>query len=165
MRSTVEAGGADPDNARRSVPGPCDLRPAIGAPGARLMAGTSSRDAAPRTLRRGPAVAGAGAAVRGSRCARRAAARKGASEAAAPQRRVPPRLWAPPSEHPAALLTPRLLAPAREAWPRPSGLARRRCALDDREENPHSHATVTAGSPMRSDRTLSRWATVVYRGV
>jgi hypothetical protein len=31
MRSTVEAGGADPDNARRSGSGPRDLRPAIGA--------------------------------------------------------------------------------------------------------------------------------------
>ena len=29
MRSTVEAGGADPDNARRSGPGRCDIFPAI----------------------------------------------------------------------------------------------------------------------------------------
>ena len=46
MRSTVDAGGADPDNARHSVPGPCDLRSAIGAPGARLTAETSSCRAA-----------------------------------------------------------------------------------------------------------------------
>jgi len=51
-----------------------------------MTAETSSRDAAPGTLRRGPAAAGAGEAVRGSRRARRATARKGASEAAAPQR-------------------------------------------------------------------------------
>src|SRR5438067_12546656 len=39
MRSTVEAGGADPDNARRSDPGRCDLRMATGTPGAIVMAG------------------------------------------------------------------------------------------------------------------------------
>jgi hypothetical protein len=36
MRSTVDAGGADSDNARCSVPVTVDFRPAIGAPGASM---------------------------------------------------------------------------------------------------------------------------------
>ena len=43
------------------------FRPATGAAGASMAAESSSRDAAPGTLRRGPAAAGAGEAVRGSR--------------------------------------------------------------------------------------------------
>jgi len=42
MRSTVEAGGADPDNARRSGPAPVDFRPATGAHGATLTAWSCS---------------------------------------------------------------------------------------------------------------------------
>ena len=83
------AGGADPDNARRSGPGPCDLRAAIGAPGVMLTVETSSRRAVSGALRRGPAAAGAGAAVRGSRSRPQGLRPKDASETAAPQRRDP----------------------------------------------------------------------------
>ena len=38
MRSTVEAGGASPDNARRSAPRGCDIFAAPGTPGARVTA-------------------------------------------------------------------------------------------------------------------------------
>ena len=128
-RSTAEAGGAHPDNARRSGLVPVTLRTAIGTPGASMAGRDQPAPCAPGTLRREPTAAGAGAAVRGSGCARMAAARKGASEAAAPQRRDPvdPGRSRPV---PAALLTPpgcsRLccwLGPGRQAWR--AGAARR----------------------------------------
>jgi hypothetical protein len=59
MRSTVEAGGADPDNARRPGPVPVTFRLAIGAPGARRPARPARgahdprRVTAGRVLRRG----------------------------------------------------------------------------------------------------------------
>ena len=67
MRSTVEAGGADPDNAWRSGPAPCDLRPAIGVSDATLTARpwcwrARQRDTAGTARGRSPGVP-----VRGSR--------------------------------------------------------------------------------------------------
>jgi len=84
----LDAGGADPDNARRSGLVPVTF-PAACAPGARTTAWSYSCGAAPGRYGGDRLRAGGGAAVRGSRRARRAAARKGASEAAAQQRRVP----------------------------------------------------------------------------
>jgi hypothetical protein len=89
MRSTVDAGGADPDNARRSGPVPVTFRPATGAPGANAAAWSSSCSAIPRQLRREPVAAGAGQPCAAAARARRAAARKGASESCRPQRREP----------------------------------------------------------------------------
>jgi hypothetical protein len=57
-------------------PGELTFRPATGAPGAIPDGLTSSRRAAPGTLRRGPVVAGGGDAVRGSRRGRRARVRR-----------------------------------------------------------------------------------------
>lgn len=84
----LDAGGADPDNARRSGLVPVTF-PAACAPGARTTAWSYSCGAAPGRYGGDRLRAGGGAAVRGSRRARRAAARKDASEAAAQQRRVP----------------------------------------------------------------------------
>ena len=118
----LDAGEAAPDNARRSGPGDCDLRPVIGGPGARMTAWCCSCRAAPGPLRRVLTAPGGGAAVRGDRRARRATARKGASEAAAPQRRDPQRPRPLTAGHPAAQLTPPVLAPGqvaglgRQAW-------------------------------------------------
>jgi len=103
------------------------------------MAWSGSRGAASGTLRRGPTAAGAGdAAVRGSSPRRRASARKA-------RRMLPPRNGETP-----ATLAAYHRSPGRSTLPvarassrgrfRPSGVARRRCALDDCEENPHSYA-------------------------
>ena len=58
MRSALDAGGADPDNARRSGPVAVTFRTAIGALGASVTAWSCSCGAAPGPLRRGPAAAG-----------------------------------------------------------------------------------------------------------
>ncbi len=77
MRSTVEAGGADPGQCAAGFrPDACGLSPGDGrtrrdADGLCLLV---SRGTGP--LRRVPAAAGGGAAVRGSRRARRATARR-----------------------------------------------------------------------------------------
>lgn len=93
---------------RRSGPVAVASRPATGALGATLTAATSSRRAVTGALRRGPAAAVGGEAVRGSRRARRADAQKGASEAAAHNGEFPGdpgRLY---QVIPAALLPPSL---------------------------------------------------------
>ena len=91
-----------------------------------MAAGTSSHGRA-RGVTAGRLRAVAGAAVRGSRRARRATARKGASKAAAPQ-------GEPPSDPPAYdRHLGRLLSLRCSRLPRlvrPTGLARRRCALE-----------------------------------
>jgi hypothetical protein len=104
MRSTVDAGGAAPDNARRSDPATVTLSGApIGAPGARVTAGQSLQ-VRYRELRRGPHAAGTGAAERGSRRVRRASVRR-------TRAKLPPRDGESPGEpqpltpgHPAASL-------------------------------------------------------------
>ena len=55
MRSTVEAGGADLDNARRSGPGACDLRRATGTRGASMAVWVLLVGAAPKTVAAGTA--------------------------------------------------------------------------------------------------------------
>jgi len=94
------------------------------------------------TLRRGPAAAGAGAAMRGSRRARRATARKGASEAAAQATARPPGPWPLTTGSPAALLPTSARARPR-AWAWPPGLARRRCALEAVEKVVTAHRGPT----------------------
>jgi hypothetical protein len=122
MRSTVDAGGADPDNARRSDPVAVTFRTAIGALGASVTAWSCSCGAASGPWRRGPAAAGAGAAVRGSSSRRRASARRA-------RRKLPPRNGETPAtlaayhRSPGRPTLPRLLAPARVA-----GSGRRRGA-------------------------------------
>jgi hypothetical protein len=76
MRSTVEAGGADPDNAWRSGPLPVIFRPATGAHGATLTAWSCSCRAASGPLRRGPVAAGGGACRARQPPRRRATARR-----------------------------------------------------------------------------------------
>jgi len=133
MRSTVEAGGADPDNARRSGLVPVIFRPATGAHGATLTAWSCSCHTIPRPLRR---VTGRGR-WRGSRARQPPRPQghrpKGASEAAAPQRRGP----GSPATHGRSsrrLTHPPVFAPARGAWSRRSGVAHRRCALETVEK-------------------------------
>jgi integrase len=130
MRSTVDAGGADPDNARRSGAGDCDLRAAIGASGARVTAGPARVAQHPGALRRGPAAASAGAAVCGSRRVRRAYVRR-------TRAKLPPRNGETPAAQAACVRSPPPLYVSSAAGAcscsryRPSGSARRRCALDD----------------------------------
>ena len=89
MRSTVEAGGADPDNARHSGPGNCDLSPGDGrtrrdADGLVLLV---SRDTGSLRWATG---CGRWRGRRARQPPRPQGHRpKGASEAAAPQRRTP----------------------------------------------------------------------------
>ena len=115
---------------RRSGPVAVASRPATGALGATLTAATSSRRAVTGALRRGPAAAVGGEAVRGSRRARRADAQKGASEAAAHNGEFPGdpgRLY---QVIPAALLPPSVARACSVTRSWPSGQARRRCALE-----------------------------------
>jgi hypothetical protein len=70
-------------------PGVSDFPLAIGAPDGKGNGLACCWRARHREVRRGPHAAGNRGAVRGSRRARRAVARRGASDAAAPQRRIP----------------------------------------------------------------------------
>jgi hypothetical protein len=131
MRSTVDAGGADPDNARRSGPGPCDFRTAIGAPGVMLTAETSSRCAALGGRYGGDRLR----SLPGERCAA-AAAPVGLPPGRA-RAKLPPRNGETPGDPSRLWLVPRLLysfpwlpVPVPCSWPRPSGVARQRCALE-----------------------------------
>jgi len=117
MRSTVDAGGADPDNARRSVPGPRDFRPAIGAPGAMLMVETSSR-----LCGIGGVTAGTGCGrMPGQPCAAAAASvglsSEGRERSCRPATARPRRSRPPAAGHPGRSTLPRLPALARVAGP------------------------------------------------
>jgi hypothetical protein len=142
MRSTVEAGEASPDNARRTVPVAVTssrhlARPARARRPGRGAGGRGSG------IRRGPQAAGHRGAVRGSRRVRRACVRR-------TRRKLPPQLRRVPRVNPGRLrrviLAALSLSTARVrprcSRPGPSGPARRRCALDDCEENPHNHQYV-----------------------
>jgi hypothetical protein len=129
MRSTVEAGGASPDNERRT--GPVAVTPsrllARLARACRPGRGTGGRGSG---MRRGPQAAGHRGAVRGSRRVRRACVRR-------TRRQLPPRNGETPGEPPAAhggspwpLIPSTARAPPRCSRPGPSGPARRRCALE-----------------------------------
>jgi hypothetical protein len=130
MRSTVEAGGAAPDNARRSVPvavtpllrrcNLCEYDGLVLADGR----GTGS-------IRRAPHAAVTGATGRGSSARLVGFRPKGVTKAAAPPtalpRPDPGRQWRATL---AAHHSPACSHPIRELTSRPSGPARRRCALD-----------------------------------
>jgi hypothetical protein len=109
MRSTVEAGGADPDNARRSGPCDCDILPAIGAPGARVtalavvLAGAAAGYGGDR---RWPVTGGA---VRGSRRAVGLAS-EGRGESCRPATARPPGEARPPTAGHPGRSSPQLLA-------------------------------------------------------
>jgi hypothetical protein len=141
MRSTVEAEGASPDNARRSgtVAVTPSRLPAHLARDCRPGRGAGGRGSG---IRRGPQAAGHRDAVRGSSPRRRACVRR-------TRRKLPPRDGEPPREpRPPTAVTPagHSLSAAR-ARPSlftagPSGPARRRCALEARGESCNSSAAV-----------------------
>jgi hypothetical protein len=90
---------------------------------------SSSRLAIQGALRRGPVAAGGGDAVRGSRRGHRPSSEgRGGSCRRATARPLQPRPL--PSGQPSRTNRPRLLALGRWPWSWPSGLARRRCALE-----------------------------------
>jgi len=130
MRSTVEAGGASPDNARRSDPARCDILPATGALGATLTAWpwcwrARQRDTAGTAGGRSPGVPCA--------AARRAVglASEGRGGSCRPATARPP--GEPrPLRRVTLAVHPLATAGARPRCSRlgPSGLARRRCALE-----------------------------------
>jgi hypothetical protein len=126
-------------------PGELIFRPATGALGAMPDGPDQLVQRDTGTLRRGPVAAGGGDAVRGSRRGRRARVRRTRRSCRPATARPPATLAASPC-HPGRSALPRLLAPTRVAWPWPSGVARRRCALDDREE------VLTASTWRPSDR-------------
>ena len=98
------AGGADPDNARRSGPGPCDLRAAIGAPGVMLTVETSSRRAVSGALRRDRLRPVPGQPCAAAARVRRACVRR--TRAKLPPRNGETRRSRPPAaSHPPALLS------------------------------------------------------------
>jgi hypothetical protein len=122
MRSTVEAGGTGPDNARRSGPGDCDTLPAIHALGVRLTAWSCCW----RARHREGAAGSVGGRSPGSRARqpprRRACGRR-------TRRKLPPRNGEFPGEpqpptagHPSRSLPstacgrPRCSRPGRQAW-------------------------------------------------
>jgi hypothetical protein len=155
MRSTVEAGGASPDNARRSAPGAYDIHPAAGARGACRPARPSSRSASP-TVRYG----GAFAAVECGASLRRAAARDGALWRKRKRARLPRHLR---RESPASLAVRHGTAPLGHArrvrLARPSRvaswagrLARRRCALE--KENPRESRHKWPDSPGQTPQAV-----------
>jgi hypothetical protein len=138
MRNTVEAGGADLDNARRSGPVAVTSFPRS----AHLPRQRDGLSCCWRARHRAGAAGIVGGRSLGSRArsrrARRAAARKGASEAAAPQRRSP---GEPPAAYGGPLAGSLSLgcSPASRCS-RPSRQARRAggAPLNDREESPHN---------------------------
>ncbi len=91
-----------------------------------------------------------GVAVRGSRRAVGLAS-EGRGESCRPATARPPGEPQPPTGgSPWPLFPSQLLAPVLAVHgPGPSGPARRRCALDDREENPHSIDMTAVGSSRR----------------
>ena len=128
MGSTVEAGGADPDNARRSGPVAVtfagDRRTRRERDGLALLAGAASGRYGGDRWR--PV---AGVAVRGSRRAVGLPS-EGRGEAADPQRRDPRRTSAAIAGHPDRSPSPGYSRPTSRSRSWPSGLARRRCALE-----------------------------------
>ena len=101
-------------------------------------------------MRRGPVAAGGGVAVRGSRRAVGLAS-EGRGESCRPATARPPLTSAASLRLiPAAHLSPWLLAFARVRGPWPSGVARRRRALDDCEESPHSTLWASESSDTAS---------------
>ena len=147
MRSTVEAGGASPDNARRSGPRRCDIFTATGALWRErdglvvVLAGAAAGYGGDR---RRPVTGGA---VRGSRRAVGLAS-EGRGEAAAPQRRDP---RVNPGRLRRVTLAAHFLSTARVrprySRPGPSGSARRRCALELRIETCNSIARTHREDP------------------
>ena len=134
MRSTVEtAGGADPDNARRSgLMAVIFTRTVIGVLGANGTAWSCLCGAASWALRSGPLRP---VAVKPCAAARRAAGLppEGRGESCRSATATPPATLA--AYHRSSGALPPV---ARVAGSDTVGVARRRCALDDREENPHS---------------------------
>ena len=124
MRSTVVAGGADPDNARRSGP----ISPTF----ARRRHTWRERDGLVRLVwgGTGDITARPSCGRGGGQPCTAAAAHVGLppgrvrAELAAPQRRVPRRPGPPASGHPGRFTFPRLLASTRLVRSWPSGLAR-----------------------------------------
>jgi hypothetical protein len=135
-------------------PGGCDIRPAIGAPGARLSAWSWCWRARQRDT-----AGTAGGWSPGVPCAaaRRAVglASEGSGESCRPATARPPGEPGPPTAgHPGRSSLSSARARPRCSRPGPSGPARRRCALDDREEN--SHHTDTMADTMAAGSSESR---------
>jgi hypothetical protein len=128
MRSTIDAGGGRPAQCAAFRPADCDLSSGDRRGGVRVTAGPA-RAARHWALRRGPAAAGARAAVRGSRRVRRASVRRTRAKLP-PQRRDSRQPQPPTTGHPGCSTFPRLPVLALSATPRPSGPARRRRALE-----------------------------------
>jgi len=133
MQSTVEAGGADPDNARRSGPVPVTFRLAIGAPGARRPARPARGAHDPRRVTAGRVLRrGAGHRRDGQRPATVRYRARGsgpgcpATYGGCPQHPLPLQRGTAPLVH---ALRARPARPSRDR-PGPVGLARRRCALE-----------------------------------
>jgi hypothetical protein len=135
MRSTIEAGGTGPDNARRSGPlavtsSCCDILAATGVLGATLTDWPSCWRTRGSGIRRGPQAAG----HRGGRARqpprRRALRPKDAAKAAAPLRRDPGEPLPPTAGHPGRSFPSTARICPHGSRPGPSGTARRRCALE-----------------------------------
>jgi hypothetical protein len=104
-----------------------------------------------------------GGAVRGSRRAVGLAS-EGRGEAAAPQRRDPRvEPWPLTAGHPGRSSLSTARARPRCSRPGPSGPARRRCALDDREENPHSTDVMAVGSTGSGQVTVTQVSRIAPR--
>ena len=138
MRSTVEAGGADPDNARRSGPLTVTFS-GDGVTRARVTAWSSRPGAVPGRYGGHRTRPVTGAAGRGSSARRRASARRARRKLPHRQRRAPA---LDPSRLRRATLgrssLPGCRARSSRFTSRPSGLARRRCALEPVEKSCHN---------------------------